>query len=231
MKKKVLAAGAVAGSALVLSGCGIDALAGAQQTVVSYEVPDKVLVLSMDVEAGDVVVSESGRSGIKVTETLRWSDDKPETEHRVEGGTLTLEYRCPTGFGLVHCSVDYKVEVPKGVRVKVQSGAGDVTLRSLTGGVEAGTGAGDIDASGLAGKEFVADSGAGDVEAGFAAAPERVEVETGAGDATVRLPQGAYRVTAESGAGDETVKVQDDPSAPRTVRVSTGAGDAKVLPG
>ncbi|MFC4059434.1 DUF4097 family beta strand repeat-containing protein [Planomonospora corallina] len=228
--KKVFAAGAVAGSALVLSGCGISPFA-TEQAVVSYDVPDKVLVLSVDAGAGDIVVKGSERSGIKVTETLHWSGDKPRTEHLVEGDTLTLKHRCPTGLGFENCTVDYEVEVPAGVRIKAETGAGDITLRSLTGGAEVGTGAGDIDASGLAGKEFAADSGAGDVEAGFTAAPDRVEVETGAGDATVRLPQGPYRVTVETGAGDETVKVADDPSAARTVRVSTGAGDAEVLPG
>ncbi|WP_189234587.1 DUF4097 family beta strand repeat-containing protein [Planomonospora parontospora] len=228
MKKNMLAAGALLGSALVLSGCGVGL--ATQQTAVSYDVTDEVLVLSVDAEAGDIVVNESGRSGISVTETLHWSNDKPRTEHSVDGGTLTLKYTCPSGFSLGGCSVDYKVEVPKGLRIRVETGAGDITLRSLTGEVEAGSGAGDIEAGGLAGKTFTADTGAGDVEAEFTAAPDRVDVETGAGDATVRLPKGPYRVDLGSGAGDETIQVEQDPSATRTVKVRSGAGDAKVLP-
>ncbi|MBG0815973.1 DUF4097 family beta strand repeat-containing protein [Planomonospora sp. ID82291] len=226
MKKNIPVAGALLGTVLVLSACGI----ATQQTAVSYDVTDEVLVLSVDAQAGDIVVNESARSGIRVTETLHWNNDKPKTEHSVDGGTLTLKYDCPSGFGVVSCSVDYKVEIPKGLRVQIETGAGDITLRSLTGEVEAGSGAGDIEASGLAGKAFVADTGAGDIEAGFTAAPDRVDVETGAGDATVRLPKGPYRVDVSSGAGDETVKVDKDPSAARTVKVSSGAGDAKVLP-
>ncbi|GAA3445218.1 DUF4097 family beta strand repeat-containing protein [Planomonospora venezuelensis] len=230
MKKNMLAAGVVVGSVLVLSACQFDGFGLAEQAVSSYDVPEKVLRLTVDAGSGDIVVNESDRTGIKVTETIHWNKEKPETEHVVTGDTLALKYTCPGGFGAVTCSVDYKIEIPKGVTVKADTGSGDIVLRSLSGEVDADTGAGDIDATGLGGKRFLADSGAGDIEAKFAAAPDDVQIETGAGDATVRLPRETYRVTAETGAGDETIEVANDASASRTVRVETGAGDAKVLP-
>ncbi|GGS47433.1 hypothetical protein GCM10010156_02750 [Planobispora rosea] len=230
MKKKMLAAGAVVGSVLVLSACQFDGFGPGEQEVASYDVPDKVLRLVVDSGSGDIVVNESDRTGIRVTETIHWKRDKPKTEHVVSGDTLTLTYRCPDRVGMMVCSVDYKVEIPKGMSVKTDTESGDIILRSLSGEVDAGTGSGDIEASTLTGKRFLADTGSGNVEAKFTAVPDDVQVETGSGDATVRLPRETYRVTAETGSGDETIGVTNDASAPRTVQVSTGSGDAKVLP-
>ncbi|GIH92100.1 DUF4097 family beta strand repeat-containing protein [Planobispora siamensis] len=228
MKRNILVAGAFVGSALLLSACQFDGFGATEQSVASYDVPEKVLTLAVDSGAGDIVVNESDRTGIRVTETVHWNGDKPKTEHVVSGDTLRLTYDCGGGFARA-CSVDYKVEVPKGVTVRADTGSGDITLRSLTGQVDATAGSGDIDASGLGGKNLTADTGSGDVEVKFAGVPDRVEIETGAGDATVRLPQNSYKVTTDTGAGDETVEVTNDQSSARIIQVSTGAGDAKVL--
>ncbi|GAA3124473.1 DUF4097 family beta strand repeat-containing protein [Streptosporangium carneum] len=228
MKKNVIVAGALLGSVLVLSGCRLDVGLGERnQAVVSYDVGDAVTALEAYTGAGDIVVNESDRSGVRVTETIRWNGDKadqPKTEHPVDGGTLTLRHDCS------NCTIDYKVEVPKGLKATLESGAGDVTLRSLTGEVDATATSGDIEAGALGTKKLVATTGAGNVEIRFAVVPERVEVETGAGDATLWLPKGSYNVSAKTGAGDRTVNVDKDPSSQSSVSVQTGAGDAKVLP-
>ncbi|MER5422184.1 DUF4097 family beta strand repeat-containing protein [Streptosporangium roseum] len=229
MKKNMIVAGALLGSVLVLSGCRVDfGLGDRQQEVASYDVADKLTVLDVRAGAGDIVVTESGRSGVRVTETLHWrgdKGDKPVTEHAVEGDTLVLRDKCPRG----NCSVDYRIEIPKGLTTKLDAGSGTLTLRALTGEVTADTGSGNIEASTLGAKRFVAETGSGDVEVKFAAVPDKVDVRTGSGDATVRLPQGAYDVTTETGSGSKTVQVTDDSSAPRSVLVRTGSGDAKVL--
>ncbi len=230
MKKNVIVAGTLLGSVLVLSGCRIDVgLGDRNQTVTSYDVGGDVTALEAYTDSGDIVINESGRSGIRVTETLHWSGDKtdrPKTEHPVDGGTLTLRHECSSS----NCAVDYKVEIPKGLKATLEASSGNITLRTLTGEVNATATSGDINANGLGAKNLVATTGAGDVEIRFVTVPSHVEVETGSGDATVRLPGGSYNVTAETGAGDRTVKVTDDPSSANSVSVHTGAGNAKILP-
>lgn len=228
MKKKVIVGGALLGSVLVLSGCRVDLDFGdRRQEVVSYDVSGKLTALDLHADSGDIVVNESDRSGARVTETIHWSGDKkdrPKTEHPVDGGTLTLRQDCSD------CSVDYKVEVPKGLKVTAKADSGDVTLRSLTGEVNAAAGSGDIAANGLGAKRLVVDAGSGDIEVRFTAVPDHVEVETGSGDIMLRLPKAGYNVAAETGSGDKNVKVTNDPSASSTVSARTGSGDVEVVP-
>ncbi|GAA1272565.1 hypothetical protein Psi02_06030 [Planotetraspora silvatica] len=227
-KQSMIIVGVALGSALTLTACGTDIDLskvgfGGEQAVQSYDVTDAITALHADTGAGEIVINESDRAGVHVTETLHWRGDKPQNGHQVDAGTLTLRYRCDD------CSVDYEVEVPKGLDVKVDSGSGTITLRRLTGPVSAATGSGDIEARGLAGRQVTATTGSGEVKLRFAAAPDNVRVETGSGEGSVWVPSGSYNVTAEPGSGDREVSVVQDPSSARTVVVKTGSGDARVL--
>ncbi|MDF5754086.1 DUF4097 family beta strand repeat-containing protein [Spongiactinospora sp. TRM90649] len=228
--KRIVVAGALLGSGLLLAGCGIGDIGGPEQEdTVSYDVADKVALLEIDSEAGDIVVTEADRSGIKVTETLHWRGQKPEPEHPVNGDRLALSYNCPGGMGFRSCSVDYRVEVPRGLGLTVSTGSGDITLRNASGTLIANTGSGDIEAAGLTSKESTVETGSGAVELRYTAVPAQVKVETGSGDATVRVPDGRYDVEAETGSGDRSVEVSHDPSASAKVIVTTGSGNAAVL--
>ncbi|MBP2702707.1 DUF4097 family beta strand repeat protein [Microbispora sp. RL4-1S] len=208
---------------LTVAGCGVTVGFGQQQATRSYDVTDGVTSIETRTGSGEIEVNESERTGIHVTETLHWRGDQPRDGHAVEGDRLRMEYRCDA------CSVDYRIDIPRGLGVKVDSGSGTITLRALTGAVNASTGSGDIDGGGLRGRSVTASTGSGQIELRFAAPPDRVEVKSGSGDGVVRLPQGAYNVTAETGSGTRTVNVAQDSAAPRTVVVKTGSGDAKVL--
>lgn len=227
MKRNALVAGGLLGAVLMLSGCefALD-FRDRQQDVVSYDVTGKVTALDVTTGSGDIVITESDRPAVHVTETIHWrGGDRPATEHPVDGGTLTLRHRCEG----MSCSVDYKVEIPRGLTAKLGTGSGTVTLRGLTGGVNVESGSGDIEAGNLGSKQFVAETGSGDIEARFAVIPEKVEVESGSGDVAAYVPKGSYDVTTETGSGDETVEVVKDPSSPRKVTLKTGSGDTQVL--
>ncbi len=225
--KSLAAAGLLAGSALVLTACGdlpFDLDFGPRnQAVEKYDVKDAVTTLRVQSGSGDVVVNESDRTGIAVTETLHYRGDKPTDGHEVGDGTLTLAYTCDD------CSIDYNVEVPKGLNVKVDTGSGEITLRALSGPVDVSTGSGEVDASGLLGKTFVAEAGSGNVEAKFGAAPDSVTIETGSGDGIAWVPGGSYHATLHTGSGEQTVEVTNDPAAPKKIVIQTGSGDSKVL--
>ncbi len=228
--KTIVIAGGVLASALLLTGCGLGGLGGpTHQDTVSYEVTDKVAGLYLKSEAGDTVITETAGSAIRVVETLRWRDNKPETEHAVEGDRLRVSYDCKPGWA--SCGVDYKIEIPKGLKVEAESGSGDITLRSLSGPLVVTAGSGDIDASGLAGKSVVGEAGSGSIELKYATAPDSAELESGSGNVTLRVPAGAYNVITDVGSGEAKVSVDDDPAAPRKVMLSSGSGDVSVLPG
>ncbi|WP_036322315.1 DUF4097 family beta strand repeat-containing protein [Microbispora sp. ATCC PTA-5024] len=221
-KQTMMVAGAVLGLGLAVAACDVNVGFGGEQATQSYDV-DGVNVVDAHTGSGDLVIEESDRAGVHVTETVHWRGDRPGNGHSVSGGTLTLSYRCRS------CSVDYKVEVPRGLDVRLDSGSGNITLRRLTGPVQASSGSGDIDARGLGGKRVTAETGSGEVRLRFATVPDQVQVETGSGDGVVWVPSESYNVTTETGVGDRTVQVAQDPSAPRTIVVRTGTGDAKVL--
>lgn len=229
----VVTAGAMTASALALGACGVGNVVGPQrEDKVDYSVTETVAALSVDSGTGDITVIESDRSGIAVAETVRWRGDedaRPKTTHEVSGDRLTLTFDCPGVVGT--CEVDYRVEIPRGVGVKADSGSGQIVLRGLSGDVEASTGSGDIDGNGLTAKRLTGTAGSGNVEVRFGSTPDEVEVETGSGNGVVWVPTGTYNVTAKTGSGDERVEVDRDGGSAHKIVVKTGSGDAKVLPG
>ncbi|MFD9945057.1 DUF4097 domain-containing protein [Nonomuraea sp. NPDC059023] len=228
--KTIVFAGALLASTAVLTGCGLASIGGpTEESVVNYDVNDKVALLDVNSGSGDIVITESERSGIRVTETLQWRNNKPQAEHKVEGDTLRVTYDCKGGFG--SCSVSYKIEVPKGLKVKADAGSGTITLRNLTGELEASAGSGDIEASSLGGKKVLADAGSGSIDLKYASAPADVTLEAGSGDVTLTLPGGSYNVKANADSGDSKVEVTNDPNAANRVTIEAGSGNINVVPG
>ncbi|WP_431934090.1 DUF4097 family beta strand repeat-containing protein [Nonomuraea jabiensis] len=229
--KTIAIAGGLLASALMLTGCGLGSIAGpSSEETASYEVTDKVARLQVKSGAGETVVTETDAGAVRVTETLRWrGDDKPKPEHSVEGNALLVSYDCPSNLG--SCSVDYKIEIPKGLAVDLNSGSGDVTLRGLTGELNVNVGSGDLDAADLAGKKVVAEAGSGKVELKYTAAPDSAELQTGSGDIVLRVPDGAYDVKTQVGSGDANVSVKKDSSSPHKISLKAGSGDVTVSAG
>ncbi|MFJ2030496.1 hypothetical protein [Streptosporangium sp. NPDC087985] len=205
-----------------------------QQETVSYDVSDALNALRVATGTGSIEVTETTRSGVHVTENLRWKGHKPVTRHPVDGGTLTLDYTCPPEGNTWDdwvCVVDYRVEIPHGLKVRADSGTGVVTLHALSGTVDARSGAGDVEADNLSSPQVTASTGTGEVNLGFSGPPEAVEVRTGTGDSVVRLPQGAYHVMTATAMGLARIGVVDDPASPRLIRVSSATGDIDISQG
>ncbi|MBB4939257.1 hypothetical protein FHR32_003562 [Streptosporangium album] len=227
--KSMIAAGALLASCVLLTGCGLQDLGKAsERDEVSYDVGDQVAKLDVRGRTGNITVVEKDRTGIRVVETLHWRGDKPKTEHRVEGDALVVSYLCESDWG--SCGVDYQVEVPMGLHVKVDNRSGDVTLRALSGVVEAATSSGAIVATELGGKKFLGETVSGDIELKYTAEPDDVEMETGSGNGTVYVPDGVYDVTTDAVTGDVAVKVADNSASKHRISITTVTGDAKVLP-
>jgi DUF4097 and DUF4098 domain-containing protein YvlB len=140
-----------------------------------------------------------------------------------------VTYDCPSNFG--SCGVDYKVEIPKGLAVDLDSGSGNLTLRGLTGDIDVFVGSGDVDASDLAGKKVVGEAGSGNIELKYTTAPVSAKIEVGSGDVVLQVPNGAYDVSTDTGSGDANVKVKTDGSSPYKISLASGSGDVSVQPG
>ncbi|WP_327086450.1 DUF4097 domain-containing protein [Nonomuraea sp. NBC_01738] len=228
--KRIVIAGALLASAASLTGCGLASIGGpTEERVIDYDVTDKVASLSVRSESGDIVISETARTGIKVTETLQWRNKQPKATHAVQGDTLALTYDCEQSWD--SCHVNYRIEVPKGLLVKTHTGSGDITLRQLSAIFEATTGSGDIEGSGLAGKKVTVDTGSGAVELKMTGAPDDVKLETGSGDVKLYLPKGPYDLDVRTGSGESQLDLTDTPGDPHRISLQSGSGDLSVLAG
>ncbi|MEV0386300.1 DUF4097 family beta strand repeat-containing protein [Nonomuraea sp. NPDC050643] len=230
MKSAGIIAGLL-GLAVALTGCGVG---GPEESdTVSYDVGDKVAALRVEADAGTIEVVESQRQGIHVTERLTWRKNKPETSHQVQGDTLALTFKCPTtwGFGAVStsCDVSYQVEVPKGLRVKATSDSGTLTLKDLSGELDAQTDSGTIEAGGLAGKRVAAKTDSGTIELTFTGSPDKVTTSTDSGRTSIHVPQGPYNVVARTDSGAKNIEAATDPSATRQIELTSDSGDLEVL--
>ncbi|MFE3453070.1 DUF4097 family beta strand repeat-containing protein [Nonomuraea sp. NPDC059194] len=224
-KKTIVMAGLL-GLGVLLTGCGLEG--AKERDTVSYDVAEKVAAVKIEGDSGAIVVTESDRKGIHVTETLTWRKSKPEPTHKVQGDTLVLEFTCPVTVGLGSCDVAYEVEVPRGLRIEAGSDSGEVTLRALSGEVEAKSDSGRIEARDLTAKRVRAESDSGDMTLVFAQQPDKVTTSTDSGRTEVRVPEGPYKITTSTDSGDEKVGAKNDASASRVIDMSSGSGDLEL---
>jgi DUF4097 and DUF4098 domain-containing protein YvlB len=228
MRRTALIAGLL-GLATVLTGCGVGEHS---EDTVSYDVTDKVAALHVETDSGTIEVVESDRGGIHVSERLVWRKEKPKSTHEVRGDTLELAFTCPTSWGFgavgVSCDVSYRVEVPKGLRVKVGSDSGDLTLKDLSGELEARSDSGAIEAGGLTGRRVVARTDSGDMTLTFTGQPDKVTTSTDSGRTEIHVPEGPYDIVAKTDSGAKEITADSDPSAARSIQVTSDSGDLAV---
>ncbi|CAL9614557.1 hypothetical protein SUDANB21_05718 [Streptomyces sp. enrichment culture] len=211
--KLIAGAAAVAATSILLVGCE-DSIEGAvngskESTSSSYDITEKVTSINLDNKGGDIQLTASDSTVIKVTEEVTYTSDKPATEHKVSGGELRLTAgSCDKG----NCGVRYRIEMPRTVSVKISSDGGDVTGRGL---------AADTDLS----------TEGGQVNLVFSKAPNTVEASTAGGDVTVTVPSGSYAVDASTDGGERSVTVQTDSSSTHRIKLRTDGGDVTVKPG
>lgn len=215
------------GLGVLLTGCGI---AGAEERdTASYDVTDKVAGVKIEGDSSDIVVTESDRQGVHVTEILTWRNNKPKPTHVVQGDTLVLTFTCPISVGMSSCDVGYEVEVPRGLRIKAGTDSGEVTLRALSGEVEATSDSGRIEARDLTAKRVTTESDSGDMTLVFAGQPDKVKTTTDSGTTEVRVPQGPYNITTDTDSGSKKITTKSDASASRVIEMSSDSGDLEVV--
>lgn len=117
-----------------------------------------------------------------------------------------------------------------GGEVDLESSSGDVHVTGASGDLEVKASSGEVTADRLRSSRVTVESSSGDVDLGFAAAPDRVDLEASSGDVTVTVPGGstAYQVDVETSSGEEQVDVPTDPGSAHRISVEASSGDVTV---
>ena len=206
-------------SALAYSGCNFHE---PNLHAEEFDVPGAPSALVVNVGSGDLWLHGTDLDSISVTARI----DGPTNHlgHEQSEQSLTVFDECHED----PCSVDLSLDVSRNVALTLRTGAGDVWLDNARGDISIRTDSGDISGRGLAGVNFNAETGSGDVR--FELSPAlRVHVRTSSGDVALRVPGGAYRLEVSTGSGDQEFEgVSNDPNASGALEVRTGAGDLKI---
>jgi Putative adhesin len=237
---------AVAALGLVASGCGILFAGPASSDQQSQTYHHAISRIQFNLDSGDITLSPGAAGTVTVRRRLQWDQAKPDVTQAWSGDTLRITATCPSE---PRCSVDYTVQVPASVAVRTHSGAGDVTVRGLTGGVDVSDSTGDIHLIGVGGQvrvdsntgtitgtrlqstDAIVRGVTGDVALGFSAVPDTVSATTQTGQVLVTVPQrgaAGYQVQADTTTGQRTVRVAVDSGSPRSIMAKTTDGDVTV---
>ena len=181
--------------------------------------------------------------------SYHWSLSRPTVRAVKDGDVLRISSSCPFQVG-IGCTGTVRLRVPAGVEVRADTSDGRLTLRDLTGTVDASTADGDIDADALSGElafrvkdgsvhagglrtgTVAAQSADGDVRLSFAVAPTSVTGTSRDGSITVLVPRDrtAYAVVLSVKDGSRTVDVPTDPEAGRRITLTAADGSLTVAP-
>ncbi|MFJ3663260.1 DUF4097 family beta strand repeat-containing protein [Streptomyces sp. NPDC090119] len=218
MKTKLLVAGTVV-AGLALSGCAIQNKTATSQ----YGIDAKVTALSVTTKGGNIEVVPGDGTGARVTEKIRYADDKPRTEHSVRDGRLTL-----TAPSCHDCGVNYTVSVPRGTTLTLDTEGGNIEVRQIDGEMAARTGGGNVSVTDTAPKSLSARTDGGNIEATLTKPPTTLTAETGGGNVTITLPRTPYAIDATTSGGRSTISVPTTPTSPHHVTIRTGGGNIDV---
>ncbi|HEY2207237.1 MAG TPA: DUF4097 family beta strand repeat-containing protein [Pseudonocardia sp.] len=195
-----------------------------------YQVTQPVGQITLDARAGSVNVI-AGPGPVSVTESLRYSDDKPATSHQVTGDTLALredgcrQERAVNG----RCEVEWEIHAPAGTRLRLTTRAGGIDLSGFTADVAAETYSGGVDGRDLGGRTVTATSRSGKIRLGFTQPPDQVTATTKAGGVDIEVPAGtSYAVRAETKTGQPDIDVPTDAGSPHRIDASTSAGSIDI---
>ena len=233
----VLVAGATA--------CGASAGDDKHPDRQSFALHGRTLTVDSDNSAVEIVAAQGNKAG--TVEVTRWFQGSvvvgsdPEVGWSFKDDRLVLRVRC-SGF-IADCSARHRIEVPRGIAVKVENGDGSVRASGFTDPLGISTSDGAVrvtDSSGpldlhsddgsvgadVSSRRVRADSADGAVRVELSGVPDLVDVSSDDGAVTVAVPKGTYRVSAGSDDGAVSVSVPRDGNSPH--RVSAHSSDGKV---
>jgi hypothetical protein len=240
--RAVAVAGAVVVLVAGLSACGASAGDDTEPDHRSFGLQGRTLTVDSDDSALEIVAADSNPAGrIEVTRWFQGSvvvGKDPKATWSMRDDRLVLRLKC-SGV-VVDCSAKHRIEVPRGVTVKVQDDDGSVRARGLRDPLSIRTGSGSVRVTDTTGPLELR-TGDGSIRVSDTTGPLRMrtgngsiranvssrDVRTHTGDGSVRLELGSVpdRVESRSGNGSVTIAL---PKAAYRVTTETGDGGVDV---
>ncbi|MEV2214735.1 DUF4097 family beta strand repeat-containing protein [Streptomyces sp. NPDC050997] len=243
--RTVAAAGVVTLLVAGAAACGASAGDDKDPEHRSFALQGRTLTIDSDDSALEIVAADDNAAGkIEVTRWFKGTvavGKDPKVTWSMRDDRLKLRMKC-TGV-IADCAARHRIEVPRGIAVKVEDGDGSVRARGFedalsirtgdgsvhvtdtTGPLELRTGDGSIHAE-VSSRKVSTRTGDGSVHLELGSVPDLVESRSGDGSVTMELPRATYRVTTRTGDGGEDVSVPRSDSSSH--RVSAQTGDGKV---
>ncbi|MFG2677679.1 DUF4097 family beta strand repeat-containing protein [Streptomyces sp. NPDC048392] len=213
----------------------------------SFALQGGTLTVDSDDSALEIVASDDHASGkIEVTRWFSGSvavGSDPEATWTMDGDRLVLRMHCS---GVVaDCAAKHRVEVPRGIAVKVEDGDGSVRASGFEDALNIRTGDGSVhvtDSSGpldlrtgdgsvhaeVSSRRVDTHTDDGSVRLVLGTVPDLVESRSGDGSVTITLPRATYRVSTKTGDGGVDVSVPRDDASTHVVNARTGDGEVTV---
>ena len=227
---------AVTGTVLALhlaAGTSRPAAAGASPTQTgnqlsaAYTISSSLTTLVVTGGVGEVSVTGSEHSTTSVLDEISYSSTPPVLTRMVTGKILTLGSYCPVQ---PRCVVNYDIQVPRGVAVRVRLQTGTIRLSGLAGQVTATTGVGTITALDLSSRTVSLRTGVGEVDAGFTVPPDTVQASAEIGEINIGVP-GTVSYQVDAQANQTVINVAESTSSRHVITASTDVGAITVVPG
>ncbi|MEH0544065.1 DUF4097 family beta strand repeat-containing protein [Streptomyces sp. B21-105] len=245
--RSVLVTGAVVALAAGATACGASASDDDHPDHRTFGVAGGTLTIDSDDSALEIVASDDAEAGkVDVTRWFKGSvvvGGKPKVTWSMEDDRLTLRTHCS---GLVaDCAAKHRIEVPRGIAVKVEDDDGSVRASGFrdalsvhaqdgsvhvtdsTGPLELRTDDGSVRAE-VASRSVTTHTQDGSVRLTLSTVPDRVESVSNDGSVTIALPAATYRVTTETDDGGVDVSVPRDESSSHVVNARSADGKVTV---
>ncbi|MEV6111595.1 DUF4097 family beta strand repeat-containing protein [Streptomyces sp. NPDC052109] len=233
-----------------LSACGASADDDTHPDHRSFPLHGRTLTVDSDNSQLEIVATDSVRAG--TVEVTRWFQGAvvighdPTVRWSFKDDRLVLRVHC-SGF-VADCAARHRIEVPRGIGVRVGNGDGSVRARGFRDPLSIDTSDGAVrvtDSSGpldlqsddgsvradVSSRRVKADSSDGTVHVTLSGVPDLVDVSSDDGAVTVDLPRSAYRVSAGSDDGAVSVSVPRDDSSPHRIAAHSPDGNVSVRTG
>lgn len=207
-----------------------------------------VAVLDVSTAGGAVEVVGADVDDIRIQ--ARVSDGLVATDftQEVVGDRLRVRVRCVAVIANAWCGARLRIVVPRSLEVKVRSHDDSVTVRGISGRVDADSSNGSVEAESLSGATLLrsdngtvrasrlrtesieASSGNGSVRLEFAAAPSSAIARSDNGSVEVAVPrdESRYDVVVESDNGSTESLVRTDPESTRRIVATSSNGSVTV---
>ncbi|MGW4736094.1 DUF4097 family beta strand repeat-containing protein [Streptomyces shenzhenensis] len=242
-----VAVGGVVVAVAGVAGCGGSAGDDKDPDHRSFALHGRTLTVDSDDSALEIVAADSATAGtVAVTRWFQGSvlvGDGPRVTWSMRDDRLVLRMKCS---GVVaSCSARHRIEVPRGIAVKVADGDGSVRASGFEDALDIRTHDGSVrvtDSSGpltlrtddgsvraeVSSPTVRATSHDGSVRLRLRAVPDLVDARTDDGSVTLDLPRAAYRVTTGTGDGSVDVSVPRDDSSAHAIAAHTHDGKITV---